>query len=242
MISPPTNRLFPPPRRPAVMFMRWVDLLFMHWEMDPQVLRDALPSELELDLHDGRAYIAVVPFLMTKTRPRLLPPVPGLSTFGEINVRTYARHQGRPGVYFFTLDAHSHLAVWGARVGFHLNYLHSRLAIKSRDGWVHYRSTRTSNPRPAEFVGQYRPVGNVFHPRSGSLEYFLTERYLLFAVHKGRVFHGDIDHPPWPLQTAECQIQQNTMTRPLGITLPDAPPLLHYSARQDVWAWWRVRR
>ena len=230
--------------------MRWHELLFMHWPVPTAALRPFIPAGLELDTFDGSAWLGVVPFRMSGIRRRLLPPIPGTSAFPELNVRTYVTRPGgaSPGVWFLSLDAASRIAVRVARWTFHLPYFDAHMSC-TRDpaagaaggagAGVRYRSVRTHRGAPpAAFAARYRPTGDPLRARPGTLEHFLTERYCLYATDpRGRVFRGDIDHIPWPLQPAEAEVEQNSMAEPLGIRLPDAAPLLHYADRLDVVAW-----
>ena len=176
---------------------------------------------------------------MTNVAPRGVPAMPWVSAFPELNVRTYVRVKARPGVYFFSLDAANPVAVGVARTLVHLPYFTASMSVEQKEGWIRYRSARTSHKgSPAAFEGRYRPVGLVSPPVEGSLEYFLTERYCLFTVDDA--FHAysvDIHHPRWPLQTAEAEIGVNTMAEAVGIRLPSMAPLLHFSKRQDIVAW-----
>lgn len=216
--------------------MRWHDLLFAHWPLRASDLRAHVPRGLELDTFDGEAWLGVVPFTMSGVRPRITPPLPGISRFAEMNVRTYVTAEDKPGVWFFSLDAASRLAVRAARAFFHLPYFDARMEVRSTDGLVHYRSERTHRGAPeARFEARYRGVGTA---PQGELERFLTERYCLYAARSdGALFRGEIDHEPWPLQAGEAEIETLDMTRFLGTTLPDTRPLLHFAARLDVVAW-----
>jgi len=224
---------------PWVMRMRWDHLLFAHWPVKVQALRDLVPSGLEIDTYEGQAWVGIVPFRMSRTRGRFTPPLPGLSAFPELNVRTYVTAQGKPGVWFFSLDAASKLAVRGARWGYHLPYFDAEMHVDVRGNETRYRSQRTHHNAPtAEFVGKYRPAGEVFKASAGSLEDFLTARYCLYAANqKLQLFRGDISHVPWPLQAAQAEIEVNTMARATEIELPDCKPLLHYASVLDVVGW-----
>src|SRR5437867_5100192 len=125
LLNQTSHRPWPLPSRPWVTTMRWHDLLFLHWPVRPEIIRPLIPNGLELDTFDGAAWIGVVPFRMTGVRLRWLPPLPGISAFPELNVRTYVRVRDRPGVYFFSLDAGSRTAVAMARAWFHLPYFHA---------------------------------------------------------------------------------------------------------------------
>lgn len=235
-----SHRAYPPPAGSWVMRMTWRDLLFMHWEVDAAALRRAVPACLPLDLYEGRAFVGVVPFEMTATRLRGAPPVCGTSRFAELNVRTYVTLGGRPGVWFFSLDAASPLAVGIARLTYRLPYFNARMAIEHEaDGAIGYRSTRTQRGAPpARFAARYRPTGPSYRAEPGSLDAFLTERYCLYTVdRRGRPLRGEVHHAPWPLRPAVCEAEAMDMMRIAGLTLPEVPPLLHFAEALDVVAW-----
>jgi len=144
------------------MAMQWHDLLFMHWPVPPAVLRPLIPPALALETFDGAAWLGVTPFRMAGTRPRLVPPLPWLSAFPELNVRTYVTAEGKPGVWFFSLDAANPLAVRGARALFHLPYYDAAMEVEKDGHGVRYTSTRTHRGTlSATFTGGYRPCGPV---------------------------------------------------------------------------------
>lgn len=220
-----------------VLSMRWHRLLFAHWRVPAAALRPHLPLELEPDEFDGSAWLGVVPFRMTGVRPRCLPALPRLSSFCELNVRTYVTRGGRPGVWFFSLDAADRIAVRAARAGFHLPYFDARMRLDvGEGGWIHYHSERSHRGAPAaSFAARYRPDGEPFRAAPGSLEEFLTARHCLYTVdRRGRVLRGDIFHEPWPLQRAEWRVTTCDMTRLLGLSLPPTPPHLLYAQELTV--------
>jgi len=244
-VSAGPTRPWPVPRGPWLMRMTWHELCFLHWRVPADELRPFLPAGLELDTYDGDAWIGVVPFHMTRLAPRGVPQIPPLTDFAELNVRTYVSAEGKPGVWFFSLDATQPLAVRVARGCFHLPYLDARIDVGHEDGAVAYRSVRTHlGAGPAELAVRYRPTGAVVPGAPGTLEHFLTERYCLYASSaRGRLLRQEVDHRTWPLQPAAAEIETCTMTRPLGIELA-GPPLAHYAERLDVVSWLphRVRR
>ncbi len=232
------HRPWPLPSLPWVMFQSWQDLLFAHWRFPAEAIRPLVPAPLALEEYDGSAWLAVTPFRLTGLRARGLPPIPGVSEFPEMNLRTYVRHGDRSGIFFLSLDADSRLAVLAARVGYRLPYRKAEMRVESSGEWVEYDSRRVDDPVPADFSARYRPTGPVFTPAPGTLEHFLTERYALYTVLRdATVLRGDIHHVPWPLQPAEAEIRVNTVPAAHGLTLPDTPPLLHFSARQDTLIW-----
>lgn len=221
------------------MTMSWIELLFAHWRVDADRLAAVLPEGLELDTFEGEAWLGVVPFRMENVTGRYLPNIPGVSAFPELNVRTYVVAEGKPGVWFLSLDAAQRLAVWGARTFFDLPYFNARMhCTKGDDGWVDYACTREDERLGAgSFEGRYRGVGPQFHASPGTLEAWLTERYCLYAAAPdGSIGRGEIHHASWPLQEAEADVEVNTIVDAHGLELHGAP-LLHYVERIDVVGW-----
>jgi uncharacterized protein YqjF (DUF2071 family) len=213
----------------------WNDLLFAHWPIAPEVLRPLVPQPLALDTFDGQCWVAVAPFHMTGVRARFTPAVPGISAFPELNVRTYVTFSGKPGVYFFSLDAASRLAVWAARMSYRLPYYFASMEVREAGGFFHYRSLRADGK--ALLRARYLPVKAVELRVPGTLEHWLTERYCLYTVARSSVFRAEIHHEPWPLQDAEVEIEENTMASAARITLPNVPPLLHFAKKLQVLIW-----
>jgi uncharacterized protein YqjF (DUF2071 family) len=231
-----SGRPWPPPAAPWIMFQQWRDLLFAHWKAPVSTLRSLVPAALALDLFEGEAWIAVTPFRMRGVRLRGLPPLPGVSRFPELNVRTYVTLGGKPGVYFFSLDAANPLAVAAARKVFGLPYHRARMSAEPFGEGIAYRSERSGSPAAA-FEGWYAPASSAFRSLPGTLEHFLTERYCLYtAGADADVRRVEIDHHPWPLQRARAEIRRNTMARSAGVEL-DGDPLLHFAKRLDVRVW-----
>ena len=247
-----THRPYPKPATPWAMRQSWHDLLFMHWRVPADVLRPLIPPGLEVDTFDGSAWIAVVPFRMSDVAPRFVPAVPGLSAFPELNVRTYVVRDGKPGVWFFSLDAANRLAVSIARTWFRLPYYRAAMALTETPEGIAYASQRNHpGAHSAELRLRYAPAGPVFNAQPGSLAWFLTARYCLYTqglptndrtyIASAPLQRAEIEHPAWPLQVAEAAIETNTMTSPVGIVLPGIPPLLHFVRRIDVVVWNPVR-
>jgi uncharacterized protein YqjF (DUF2071 family) len=233
-----THRPWPLPDLPWVMTQTWHDLLFAHWPVDPRMLRAKVPSAFELDLFDSVGWLGIVPFHMTNVAPRGVPSLPWISEFPELNVRTYVRVHNRPGIYFFSLDAGSTLAVQAARTLLNLPYHAAAMSVKLQDGSIEYESLRQDASSDARLSVNYRAVGTRFQAVDGSLEYFLTERYCLYNLnHHGGAYRLEIHHPPWPLQDADATFARNTMADAAGLMLPDTKPLLHFAKRQDMVAW-----
>lgn len=239
VLPPADHRPWPVPDEPWIMAQTWRDLLFAHWPVPPGTLRDLIPSGLVLETFDGHAWVAVTPFVVTGLRLRGTPAIPGLSEFPETNVRTYVHTGGKPGVFFFSLDAGSAAAVAAARRLYALPYFRADFSMAARDGGIDYavRRTHTGAP-PATCEVFYRPRGPVPAGGQDALTTWLTERYCLYAVDRsGQLYRAEIHHVPWPLQPAEAEFRLNTMTNGHGFSLAEAAPLLHFSRRLDVHVW-----
>ena len=209
----------------------WDDLLFVHYRVPADRLRELVPDRLDVDEHLGSAWLGVTPFAVTGLRARGLLPLPFTSSFRELNVRTYVTRDGKPGIWFFSLDASSRLAVEAARRLYRLPYYRADISVRRRGADLLYDCSRDEG---RAFSAGYRADGAVFHAEPGSLEHFLTERYCLYAEHDGNLFRAEIHHAPWPLQPARARIDLNTMP-PLKVAESD--PVLHFSKRQDVVIW-----
>ncbi len=246
-ITPPAQLLADNAHRPYpmstqrwAMAQTWRDLLFAHWAVPAEMIHPLIPSELTLDIWDGKAWVGVVPFHMTHIRPHGLPPSI-MSHFIELNVRTYVTYEGRPGVWFFSLDATHRLAVEGARNFFHLPYFMAQMSVKKgNDQTINYGSIRRDKRSGAGvFFGAYRPTSPIFMSTPGSLEAWLTERYCLYAqMGKSDLFRAEIHHAQWRLQEAELEQETNTVAKAHGIALEGAPLTLHYVEQIDVLAWY----
>ena len=225
-----------PSGRP-VMRQSWDHLLFLHWEVPAAAMARLLPAGLEVDTFEGRAYIGLVPFAMRGVRPALLPSVRGLSNFLETNVRTYVHVGGRdPGVWFFSLDASNPIAVAIARIWFRLPYFFARMRLEAQDrrsdGSVAltYRSKRIfPHPRPATSRIVADADGPVAPAGLGTLDYFLTERYLLYTEGRAGLLKGRVHHSPYPLQRAEVRSLEETSLAAAGIERPDHAPIVRYA-------------
>jgi len=227
------HRPWPLPARGWVMGQSWEDLLFAHWRVPAEELRKHIPYQLEIEEHDGSAWIGVVPFRITGLRARGTVPLPYLSSFLELNVRTCVRAEDKPGIWFFSLDASSRLAVEAARRTYRLPYFHARMSAQRSGEWTAYECARLSEAGRV-FSGRYRPTGPVVMAEPGSLEWFLTERYCLYTTDpQGNLARAEIHHDLWPLQPAEAEIELASIS-PFEL---DGDPVLHFSRRQDVVVW-----
>lgn len=225
-----------PHGRPAI-HMRWEKLLFLHWAWNTKDLQDRLPEGLVVDEFEGRAWLGVIPFLMRKIHPHGLFPVPWLSNFEELNVRTYVKSKsGLPGVWFFSLACNQPIAVEIARRGFHLNYVHAKISAHLGQD-MRYECKRQGFP-PSLF--KYPASPNKPGPAShGTLEHFLVERYVLFSTdHSGRLYAGNVAHAPYQIEPVEIRDWSFLPAVADGFQDPDTPPDHVMIARDvDVTAW-----
>jgi len=219
-------------RRPAknpAMYQSWQELLFLHWDFPIDEVQATLPPELKVDSWDGRAWIGVVPFWMRGIRPRGCPAVPGISNFLELNLRTYVHDdRGTPGVWFYSLDANQRLAVWAARRFFHLNYQYARMEScrDEQTGWTDYLSLRQGAKPESECRFRYRPAGTAAPAAPMSFEFFLVERYVLFARSaQGVLYTGTVVHEPYQVSPVELPQWSDALFPLQGLTQPNRPPV-----------------
>lgn len=227
-------------RRPGgqpVMHQDWGTLLFMHWRVDENVLRPHIPDSLEIDTFGGSAWMAIAPFTMWNIRafPPFVPALPGLDSMHELNVRTYVHHDGEPGVWFFSLDTNSRAAVLGARAFFHLPYYHADIEIEGKKK-IKYRLDRRDDP-PAAFKAEWSVGEQLPQSQPGSREFFFTERYMLYAEHRGKLYRARIYHEPWELYEAELTSFSSTMFEAGGLPQPKTEPIVHYAEEISVDIW-----
>ena len=228
------HRPWPIPGRRWTWRQSWRDLLFAHWAVPPAILRPLIPRALDVQEFEGTAWLGLVPFRMTGVMRRPLPDLPWVSAFPEVNVRTYVNLDGKPGIWFLSLDASNALAVWAARRFFHLPYYQARMKLTADGDAFRYSSVRAG----AELAASYGPTSGVCYAKPGSIEHWLTERYCLYALApEGSIWRTDVHHHPWPLQAARASVEHNTMFRSHGIEIHEPPALLHFAKRLDVVVW-----
>ena len=233
------HRGWPLPSGPWVMAQRWHELLFAHWPVPVEVLRPLIPARLAIDTREKEAWLGVIPFRMTGVRLRSTLAIRGLAAFPELNVRTYVVCDGKPGVWFFSLDAGNAIAVRAARAWFHLPYYRARMRSHAEGDWIEYWSERShTGAAAAELKVRYRGCGTEQIAERGTLAHWLTERYCLYAAGaRGQIYRGEIHHAPWRLRSAEAEIERNTMAEALGVTLPKVEPVLYFAESQEVVVW-----
>ena len=227
------------PKGQPVMHQTWGKLLFMHWRIDENLLRPHVPDSLEIDTYGGSAWIAITPFTMWDVRalPPYIPPVPGLSSLHELNVRTYVHHNGVPGVWFFSLDTNSSAAVVAARTVYHLPYYYAAIDLKQRGKKITYDLSRDDDPA-ADFKAAWTIGDPLPQSQPGSKEFFLTERYLLYSEDDDQLYRARIHHDPWQLQEAELTKWGSTMLEASRLTQPKNDPIVHYAEEIDVEIWY----
>jgi len=216
------------PVGPWIVEQTWHNLLFAHWPVEASALGRLLPPGLVLDTFGGRAFVGVVAFRLSGVRLRGCPPLAPVSHFPEVNVRTYVTLDGRPGVFFLSLDANNPIGIALARPWFRLPYRYSRISFSESGGEIRFAGWRPG--AHAAFSASYRPSGPPALTQPGTLEHWLTERYCYYTTdRRGCLCCCDIRHDPWPLQPAEATIGRTSLVTAGGIALPPVAPALHYA-------------
>jgi uncharacterized protein YqjF (DUF2071 family) len=225
------------------MTQRWSDLLFAHWHVPAAAIAQLLPEGLQPDTFQGSAWVGAVPLLIDRFNFRGIPAVPGARHFPELHFRTYVRDQhGTPGIFNISVDIGNLLAMAAVRIVFQMpcNWAEMRLKQRTEREFSFY-SRRMLSSHEVIFSARYRGLGptrRLAEIRSGTLEYFLTERYCLFARnHAGVAVRANIHTVASPLEDAEAEIERNDLPTACGISVPAQEPVLHYSRRLAVYVW-----
>jgi uncharacterized protein YqjF (DUF2071 family) len=235
------HRQWPVPHGRWTWRQSWKDLLFAHWPVAASALRPHVPAGLTVQEFAGTSWIGVVPFRMSGVMRRPFPDLPWLSAFPELNLRLYVERDGKPGVWFLSLDASNAVAVWAARRFFHLPYFLAEIAFDQRPDGFAFSSHRTGGTGRVSFRAHYRSSSPPFEAKPGSLESFLAERYCLYAqAPGGALYRADVHHVPWPLQEAHGEVEASELLLPHGLRV-DGAPILHFSSGVDVVVWPMVR-
>ncbi|HYE90066.1 MAG TPA: DUF2071 domain-containing protein [Terriglobales bacterium] len=237
-LPPDDHRPWRVPDAPWAMTQGWSDVLFAHWPLRATALRPHVPAALRLETWRGSAWVGITAFVVTGARLRGLPAVPGFADFAEVNVRTYVTAGGKPGVYFFSLDASSALTVMSAWAWYALPYFFADARLMASGNRLTFTSRREHvGAPPAEFEAHYRPVGPVARPARTGFERWLVERYCAYAVDAGALVRAELHHPAWPLQGAEVAIERNTLFAAAGLHITGPPRIAHYSSGVEAVAW-----
>ena len=221
-----------------IMHQRWESLLFMHWRISAEALSVLVPPSLAIDTYDGDAWITISPFDVKNSRPSFLPPLPWVGDFHELNVRTYVHVEGVPGIWFFSLDAASMAAVLGARTFFSLPYYNARMSLDREGDVIDYTSTRMEGEgQIAEFHATWEIGAELPQAAPGTLEFFLVERYALYAQNQGMLYRSRVHHKPWPLQVANLSLYESSMIEAAGLPTPKGEPIVTCGGPVEVEVW-----
>jgi uncharacterized protein YqjF (DUF2071 family) len=230
------------PDQPVLLHQNWHHLLFLHWPVPVAELQALIPSRLTVDTFDGNAYVGLVPFTLSGVRAVGTPPLPWISHFHEVNVRTYVHYKNAdPGVSFFSLDASSKVAVAAARAAYKLAYFDAEMNFTASTGTlptIDFESRRTDarGALPADAKICYSPAeGAITHAAPGTLEHFLMERYILYtqdADHE--LYRARVHHQPYPIQRAEVPLLDETLIWAAGLKRPEGVGLRHYASEVNV--------
>lgn len=226
------HRAWPLPSGRWIMGQTWESLVFCHWRVAVEDLRPLIPAGLVIEEFDGSAWFGIVPFRLTGLRARGMAPLPGTSAFNELNVRTYVRAaDGKPGVWFFSLEATSRLAVRAARRLYRLPYFDARMTLDDDGDRIEVECARVGTEK--RFAGEFRAAGDQAVSAVDSLEFFLVERYCLYTEGGGKLWRAEIHHTPWVVGPGEAEVSRNSIG-PIPLA---GEPLCHVARPQDVVVW-----
>lgn len=220
-----------------LMYQSWGNLLFMHWRLPADLIRPHIPEPVQIDTFDSSAWIAITPFELWNVRPIFVPPIPFFSDFCEINVRTYVYYENVPGVWFFSLDANSVLAVLGARLFYSLPYHNAEMSLRRTGKSINFSSNRSNQEHGGFDAAWFIENGEAKTSEPGSLEFFLTERYCLYTLYEHDLYRCRIHHQPWELGPARPENLSTDLFSADGLPTPEGDPILHAARPVDVEVW-----
>ncbi len=227
------------PDRPWSAAQREQHVLFLHYPVAPDLLRDAVPESLELQIVDGTAWVAVIALEIVDVTARRMPVPPWLRRFGEIDLLVPVTHHGRRGVFFLAIEGAQRIASAITRWTVGLPYLYAGTKARhERDGWRVTSGPRwTADAPAASFDATYRPQGPVEHDPSSPASW-LADQYSMYVVDRhGRLCRGDEIHGMWPLREVDVDLRVNTLPAASGLIVPETPALVHYSEGRDIVTW-----
>ncbi|MFC6602234.1 YqjF family protein [Ectobacillus funiculus] len=233
------HRSWPLPSKYWIMRQTWRNLLFLHWPIPLEKLRPHIPSPLQIDTFNGSAWLGVILFVLEGIYPRGISAVSLTPKFPEINVRTYVKYEGKPGIYFMSIDVENWASLKIAKRWYRLPYHSAQISFQKEGQTFHFHSTRKGNANtPISFKGKYAPVSEIYFPKKGTVDHWLTERYCLYSSNDGvNIYCGEIHHRPWPLQKAAIEIVRNTLFTAFHFDLSEVKPIAHFSTGVDSLMW-----
>jgi uncharacterized protein YqjF (DUF2071 family) len=203
----------------------WKQVTFLHWAVDPAAVRPLVPAALELDLFDGCAWVGIVPFRSRGLRRPGMAALPWLSTYPEVNVRTYVRG----GVWFLSLDLGRMISAVGAQFISGLPHYWAASRMERRGNRLGFESRRI---RGSALCQMQVEVGRAISEPSDLL-HFLTERYKLYTNFRGRLCQGQVEHPRWELKQARVVYLEESLLSAVGVRRPDGEPVVCFSEGVD---------
>ena len=213
-----------------VAHQRWRHVSFLHWRYDDHLIQQILPAGLKPHLIDGSAWVGLTPFLVEGFRPTGVPAVPGLSSFPETNLRTYAvDDEGKEGLWFLSLDVGSLVMTGLGRLGLNLPYHAAEMGVEASE-IVRYHCRRKN--QPASHHIEVRP-GPVLGDHLSERDAALLGRWRAYSQRAGRLVRVPVTHQPWPVQTANVDALTESITTAAGLPVPEGDPIVHYSPGVD---------
>lgn len=223
ILSQTDHRSWQLPYSSWLWYQEWNDALFLHYKVDEDLLKPLIPSSLAIDTLHGEAWVSVVMFKMEHIRPRLLPAVPSISFFNEVNIRTYVIRDNKAGVYFLDIIADNWLSCALAKAFSGLPYKYQKI------------SRSQSSFRSDNLTCKYE-IGMCLQEKDEH-DLWLTERYCLYnQSKKGELYRYDIHHLPWSInELSISDFSNGQVFQSIGVT--GQPDISRYSSGVKVVAW-----
>jgi hypothetical protein len=200
------------------MKQQWRDLAYIHWRYDPALLQSLMPEGIEVDTFDGSSWVGLIPFSMRNISFPFIPPVPYFGSFPEVNVRTYVKRNGVPGVWFFSLDVNRLIPAFVARTTYFIPYCWGRASHTKED--QHLRTT-VKRRWPSRSSTQIELTIGAEIKEPTDLAHFLSARWGLYSKgFGGRLRYAPVDHEQWQLYEANIVNLEDHLVMAAGLPAP----------------------
>ena len=217
----------PAPVQHPVMKQQWRDLAYIHWRYDPAVVQELLPEGIEVDTFDGSAWVGLIPFSMRNISFPLIPPVPYFGSFPEVNVRTYVKRNGVPGVWFFSLDVNRLIPAFVARTTYFIPYCWGKASHKKVEVKLLTSVTRRWPSKSSSHIEL--SIGERIESPS-DLAHFLSARWGLYSKgFGGKLRYAPVDHEQWQLYEASIVILDDHLVTAAGLPTPTGEAYVMFS-------------
>lgn len=208
----------------------WHDVLFMHWPVPYEILRPYIPQPFSLETYDEQAWITIILFQAKNSRFRAMPNIMSYPPFLQMNTRTYIQFDGKPGIYFLSVDVNHLLVQVASKRLLQLPYELANMDIKRDRDHISFKSNRiNSGYLLSHITANYRPLSQQVHHPQGTLSHWLTERYCFWLIKGTKIIKGPLSHEPWELDKVTVTLGKKDIIPFITMNDIQEKPIAHYA-------------